>query len=774
MIRLFTTLFFRNLKRNFKLQAVTILTFCFSLVLFLVIFHYVHTEFRYNTGFKNYKRTYRLSMQVLARNNFDETIAQNLSFIGHAIMESVPEAEAFTRFTKTNYVKTGTTENNKRVIANDVLMADTAFFNLFDLDFVEGTSFTAAPGDVFLTEAMAEKLGSGREMIGKEITLENRPYIVKGIVSEKKYVDFSFDMVAIQDDNFFEIQDMSYMFLRLRPNVDLPATRKKIQVVFDGLLKGQYNEKVLTLNIVPERLDKIHFSKSLFNSFQPRDESVVTLLFFGSLLLILCSAFNYVNLSVAGSMNRVKEISIKKTLGSSERFLVYQSLVEVLLTVLISLALVVFFFALVSGPLKTYFGLPVPSFEALDAAFLFGSISVLILLTSLAVAIKYIFFSKIIKGSMVIRNAAMPMKRFSGLVVAQLAICLFSVYVTFIVKSQLDLIRDQETGDRYRNMLVVRIPDGESFERSTSFKHQVLELSNVYSASLCSDNSVKGTQSNIEIYRTSNMKQADEFLARELVVDEDYFKTMDINLFQPIHDETARNRKFVISKRVLDLLGDSVKIGSTWMNNGTIVGVGEDFRWTAYRGLEPLVYSLTPGRVNTLIIKFRNTIQKSDFATLQQAWTRAFQVGALNYEYLDDVIARSYQDEFLLGRMVVVAAVLIYFISLIGVFSITSMSTLKRMKEFSIRKIFGAPVSEIALRLSKDLVKAFLIAFVVVAPVVYLLMDRWLSRFALRISISFVLIVAIFLAFTIVSLVLNSLYVNRLLKFNPVDILKGE
>lgn len=768
MLRFFIVLFLRNLKRNFRFQSINILSFSLSIYLSMVVLIYVKQELAYNSNFPDFNRIYRLTTDVKS-SLYSEQIGMTLSFVGPLVAESVPEIEHTSGTVEKHFIDIRFPGQDKTVVADVVLEADTNYFKIFKLNLVSGDIPKPKLRDAFISAKFSVDLFGASNPVGNEIIVDKKSYIIRGVVDDSEDTDLDFNVLLFTRPE----SEWLTTFVKIRKHAGhIGRVEEKINALLLDQLSGEYNEEVLQLSFSLERLQDLHFTKALFNNFRASDKSLIRILIISSILLMFCAMFNSVNLVVASAVSRVKEFSLKRIYGANNFLIFFQISAEVIIPILLSSIIAGTILFLSFENLIGLFGNYKLSKSPFDLQFF--SIFALIILTLvvLTTALSYYFFYGSIKGSLIGRSIHSTNQRFTSLVVLQIIICFSLLCMAYFVDNQIQFIRDKNLLSSYERIIVTKFSNSESYNRCLSFKDQILRISSVRSAALCNENSVLGSQPDLDLFRFQNAPEGEAFLAKRLVIDKDYFKTMGISLAAEKIGDHNWHDQLVLSASAAKMVSDDVVAGIDKMNNRIIAGISDHFTWNLYKGVEPIVFHMDSTQLNSLIISFRSDISNNEIETVEREWNKFFPNTPFNYDYLSQSNARIYQSEFLIGKFLTYMSLLVYGISLIGILTITSMSIIRRLKEFSIRRVFGANGVGLALRMGHYLGKVFIVSFCLSIPVIYFTLDRWLSRFKDKVDIGLHEILVIFFLFVLISIALNIIFVRKLLDTDPVKILK--
>ena len=231
-----------------------------------------------------------------------------------------------------------------------------------------------------------------------------------------------------------------------------------------------------------------------------------------------------------------------------------------------------------------------------------------------------------------------------------------------------------------------------------------------------------------------------------------------------INEQAARHFGFE------DAVGKRIEFGQ----QATVVGVVKDFQFQSlHRPVEPLV--LAPFKFyRFLAIKIRPQGVPETLASIEEVWSQFAPERPFEYSFLDETIDEQYKAEAGLGKIFGYFSGLAVLIACLGLFGLASFTAERRTKEIGLRKVLGASTEKIVVLVSMDFIKLVVIAFLVAAPVAYLVMNRWLESFAHRVDVSLVtFVIAGVGAFVIAGLTVSYQSIKAALT-NPVETLRYE
>lgn len=508
------------------------------------------------------------------------------------------------------------------------------------------------------------------------------------------------------------------------------------------------------------------------------------------LLMIAC--INYINLSIADFHNRSKETGIRKILGARKKQIAFQVTIESLFycstALLISISILCMIFphvaAFLDPNLNIWMLLNPPVIFMLAVTVLF-----IVIFSTTYSAVKLSINSPIkdLKKEIIFGRDLSIGK---VLLLTQFVVSMICISVTLVMSYQIDFIGTKDLGFDRTNVITLIMPDEYPPEKAEVLKNELKSAVGVeevsYSYYLVTGVPYLKDWYKIEIGGT--MKQV---LLNEVFVDHEFFKTMDIeilagrgfdikNLTDPksafIVNETAA-REFgwddPVGKRISYGYGETT--GEKW--EGTVVGLSADFNTRSlHNKIEPLVIRLPfdefPGM--SLNIKVKGEFKKS-IASIKSTYEKVLPGYLMDYRSIEEIYDNQYQEENKALSALQLGTWIVLLISCFGIFSLSLFQSMKRMKEFGIRKVLGATVGQIAFLHISYFLKIAMIASVVGLPISYWLTEQWLNGFAYRIEpsviIMFSTVVLILLLLIIISAAYSSL---RACRMNPVDAIKLE
>ena len=756
MIQNYFKIAFRNLKRNKVFSLINITGLALGVAGSIIIFQLVKYHLSIDSYHKNAKNIYRVVMDLHLGDGSIEH-EKGSSFILHNTLKKefasisnvtyVGKEEVIISVSKSNGVV------DKYLEKESVIFTNNEYFDSFDYQFLEGKSTSLnVPNSVILTEKFANKYFGSSNPIGKILKINNLQNVkVVGLLKNypsntdlktEIFISLPTIKTIIPDygyNDWYWFSSTRETYISLQNNTSKKDFEKQLPA-FSKKYFGQ-DAKVFQFHLQP--LSDVHFNLDFGGKIK---KSTIILLSFVGLLLILIACINFINLSTAQSFKRVKEIGVRKVLGSSQRQLFWQFITEITVITIIAISLALFFGYMAIPTLNNWLQTEINFAQFFDIKLLIFIPLLLIFIVVIAGIYPSFIISKFnpikaLKGNNQGLSKGVSLRK--ALVTTQFCVSFILIAVSILVVFQIDFLRNKDIGLNKDLILHVNIPNNEK-SILTTFKNQLLQKSYVknisFERSAPSSKFGGGGQVKFENQEMS------KFAVRSRIADENYLETYQIKLVtgrKPIACDTVReiliNEKLVkdlglkmpeavINKRLL--LGDS---GQT----GVIVGVVADFNNTdLYAKIEPTVIFSLMSRYKQVAIKLNSFVSNRTIQDVSKTWGNVFPNEVMEYSFYDQELAQFYEREDLIRNLTISFALLSIFISCLGLFGLVSFTISQRTKEIGIRKVLGATVNQIVTLLSKEFMKVVLISFIIAIPMAWWAMDKWLQDFTYRIEIS--------------------------------------
>lgn len=759
----------RNITRHKSYSAINVAGLAVGIAACLLIFVVVQYELSFDTYQPGYKSTYRIVTKKEREGN-----------IRYSAGISTPAVDAFRLYFPQAVVAginaiygsqivapaaDGNPAGDKKFIENTgIMFAGPQLFDIFSATWLAGSaSALKYPNMVVIDKSSAIKyFGDWQLAVGKTLRMDNLLTLkVAGVIQDlPPNTDLPFKVLISYITWKQNAKSYHYSYTWDETSSDCQVYIKFPANVLQSTIESQmlsFSEKQFNSNnkrtarkryAVAQPLSTIHFDTSFGGTLGDHVTSRSTLrtLSLIAVLIIIMASINFINLSTAQSVGRSKEVGIRKVLGSSRGQLIGLVMCETAIIVLFSAGLAVCVAEIALPLLKHIASVPdsIGLFNPGILLCLACVIVAVILLSGVYPAIIVSGFKPVQALKNKINSAAVggiSLRRV--LVVTQFAISQLLIIGTAIAVKQMDFVNNADLGFNKEAVLAIPCPaDSIGLSRLNSFKQQVLTLPGVKAASFSADapSSSHNNSSNFFFNHSEKDPGFDIFMK---VADADYFKTFDLRFIAGKAyraSDTARElvvnetlvRKLGI-KRADDALGKTITFDS--YGNLPITGVVADFKTNSMREeIKPLVMFPSKQSEQQIAVKIESRRLAKTAALVQSAWEKKYPEYAYTGFFVDESIAKFYEQENQLELIYKVFALIAIFISCLGLYGLVSFMAVQRTREVGIRKILGASISSIVYLFSKEFLVLIIVAFVIGAPLAWYLMNGWLQTFAYRIS----------------------------------------
>ncbi|MBS1921293.1 MAG: ABC transporter permease [Bacteroidetes bacterium] len=809
MLKNYFKIAIRNLWKNKGFTFINIAGLAIGLACFIVIALYVKDELSYDRFYPNAERVYRVDADIkFGGNQLNLTVSSDP--MGATLKKDYPQVEEYTRV----YASEGgklVRKGNDYINEDKIVYADSTFFNIFPQKIISGETKTALyePNTVVISETTAKKYFSTTDAAGKTLEIDKKPFKVTAVIKDMPHNShFHFDFImSMKNVDYGWNNYLSHNFhtyILLKPGTDYHAFEKNFEQVLDKYVLPQAKQMMtgltsmddfrksgnyLNYSLMP--LTKIHLYSHRFPELEANGNIQYVYIFSAvALFILLIACINFMNLSTARSVNRAKEVGIRKVLGTGKGNLVAQFLSESTLMAFVSMLL-----ALV----LTYFTLPVfnkIAAKSMDTGIFWTSsfLPILIMLPFivglLAGLYPAFFLSKfkpisVLKGKI---NAGFKKSTLrSGLVVFQFFTSIVLIIGTVIVYKQLHFIQTTNLGFSKNQVLMID-GTGALNKNDEAFKNTVLGLPGVESGTMSGFLPVTSSRSDNTYSKDAVMDPKNALSMQSWVVDYDYINTLGMQIIKGRNfskDFGTDSTAVILNETAAKVLGYDDPIGKKLYQdyqdqNGTrrivytIIGIVKDFHFESLRqNIFPLGLKL--GHNNTMMsFKIAATDLKPLISQIQNKWKALAPGMPFSYRFMDDAFDNMYRAEQRVEQVSITFAVLAILIACLGLFGLVTYMAEQRTKEIGVRKVLGASVPNLVTMLSKDFLKLVLIASLIAFPVAWWVMHQWLQDFAYRIRIDWWVFILAGLIALLIALATVSFQAIKAALANPVESLRTE
>jgi len=797
MIKNYLRIAFRNFWKNKTFSAINIFGLTIGLTSCLLIALYIQHELSYDAAQQKGDRIVRVIMEY----RFDGSGASNKgnftsTKVAPTFRKNFPEVLSAVRMTKYSRV---VGLKDKLFIEPRFIFADSSYFDVFDHRMLQGDPNTALSGlfKVVLTQSTARRYFGAADPVGKTLFVgtDSVIYQVTGVIADRpsnSQIKFDFlasfsSLQANQLESYWDANYTTYLLLKD------PASIAGLQAKLHPFMLNEMKGKGASIDFTLEPFTWIHLH-SEYGGFEPNNSiSYIYILAAVELLILVIAGSTYINLSTARSIERAREVGVRKVIGAGKGQLFWQfigesalvCLASVVLSLVIACVALPWFNQLTDKqlPMRALLSLPFLAFSFLVAALvslLAGSYPALILAGFQPV--------KVLKGSFKNTRSGQGLRK--SLIVFQFMISVFLIVSTFVMQKQLHYIQNKKLG--YDREHVLALPmSNKLLAILPAMKSEFRSNPDILSVSRCASTPV--TIMGGYNMRSAAMPDNEQMAVRANPVDEDYIRTTGLQLIagegiseQDVKDASGDDRKdlffhFVLNESAARQLGWTPEqaVGKRmFLDNsrpGIVKGVIRDFHFESlHNAIRPLVLFPEVRGYGSLLVKLSGRHLQQSVSFIEAKWKEMAPFMPFTYHFLDDDYNKLYSAEMRLGNVMNIFSGVAIILACLGLFGLSSYSAKQRVKEIGIRKVLGASLTNLVFILSGDFMKLAGLAILIASPLAWWAMSRWLQDFRYRTDMNWTVYLIAAALTLLVTLLTVSIQAISTALANPVKNLRSE
>jgi putative ABC transport system permease protein len=778
MIKNFFVISLRNLMKRKGYTTLNILGLTIGITCCMLIFQYVSYERSYDTFQKNSSQIVRIRLDEYRQGKLLWQSATSYPAFGPLMKKDYPEVQNYCRLIDDELLLSNDAKNIK-FSEKKGYFADPSSISMLGVNIAAGNSATAldAPNKIILSQSMARKYFGSTDVVGKTLQSHGdgraKPdtYLITGVFKDYPknshlIIDYlvSYETLrkALKEQGDKEDSANTaigwydfYVYLQLKPGTDLQAFQAKMPAFAAKYVNKRKGAK--STQFSGNKLYIIPFSDiHLYSNYNQEAEvngsgSAVSFMFLIGLIILGIAWINYINLSTARSVERAKEVGVRKVLGAAKGNLIRQFMLENVLLNLTAILLAGFAVAVLTPWFNNLMGKDVSTGFSMSGKYwliFFGIFFSGTLLSGLYPAFVLSDYKPVavLKGAFKNTSGGLILRK--SLIVVQFGISVVLIAGTIIVYQQVNFMRKQKLGVDINQTLVLSgvqsIPDSVYMDALQPFKSELLKIPGI--KSMTSSTNVMGQ----EIYWTNGFQSLDHkelggSTVYRLGVDYDFIPQFGLKFLAGRNfskDFPTDKKGAILNDRALaqmgfkdpqDAIGKKISNGDTL----TVIGVVQSFHHMGLqKPIDPQLISLRPNARNAYSIKLQTNELQGTVAAVKALWSKYFPNDPFNYFFLDDEFNAQYQSDQRFGQMFTLFASLAILIACFGLVGLSAYNILQRTKEVGIRKVLGASVKNVVFILSKDFLALVIVSFVIATPIAWFIMHSWLQDYAYRIEIN--------------------------------------
>lgn len=755
---------YKNLTKKKGFSIVNIIGLAVGMASALLILTYVAFEFSYDSMHERADRTYRVESTFHEGDVLTDDWATSSFGYGPAIKEELSGIEDYVRVASQFQPEQIVKYENLLYRENGIAYTDQAYFRIFDFELLKGDRATilSKPNQVVITDRIASKYFKDEDPIGKILRFSSGSDVLNceviGVMKEmpaNTHVQYNF---LISDTSFpkflqtYWYKHECYTYVVLQPGI----TPQQIEEAFPPMSEKYKTEEALrnkTWGVKLKPLTDIHLTPQKAYEVESKgNRSAMVALIFAAIAILCIAWINYVNLTVARSMERAKEVGLRRVVGATRKQLISQFLFESLVVNAIALIIAIGMVEVVFPTFNTMIG------KTLNFTVWFT--------TWLIIFLPCIFFIGVFLSGYypaLILSAKKPIKMLKGkfshskggertrkiLVVLQYTASMILLCSTLVVFAQLTFMRSKSLGVKTDQTLVIKFPGytDDLQGKLRAMKKEIALLPSVFKITV--SGAVPGEEVAMFL---SNRRKDDQTkqnrLYEMLTCDEDYLDAYGLEIVAGrgfSEDYGADNNKLVINETSVqnlgyasneDAIGQEVLV-ETVGEPMQIIGVVRNFHQQSLnKNYTPIMFTqphLLPWMKQRYISVVMESGNPKDLVeSVGNTWSKYFIDSSYDYFFLDSYFDQQYKQDEVFGVIMASFTILAIFISCLGLWVLVMFSCSTRFREMGIRKVLGASNRNLFYQLGREFFILIGISILIAMPVSYLIMDTWLGNYAFR------------------------------------------
>lgn len=791
----------RNLRRNKVYSLINVLGLSIGLACAMLIILYVKDEVSYDRFHKNVDQVYRIGVKrVKPDGSLDDISGITGYFQGPKFTAGIPEIKTFVRLQSDRRdIKT-----DNEIVSLEVLAVDSNFFSVFSFPLVKGNPKTALldPYSIVISEEMAKKQFGREEAVGKSIMIKEEgekfvPYAVTAVAKKSpQNSSIKFDMMipmkvskedAASNENWFNF--FLNTFVVVQPGANIQSVEKKIKNVYEAdaresikMVAEKYGDSATTTYSL-QRFTDMHLSKdyAAANGLSDGSNPMFSYILSGiALFILLIACINFINLTVARSIKRAKEIGIRKVVGGNRKQLILQFLGESFLLCFLAFIFAVIIVQLILPVFNELSNKTLALSYLFDFKLIAGYIVLFILTSMLAGFYPALVLSGFNPVQTLYSRFAFAGKNYlqKGLVILQFALASFLIIATITIYSQFQYLTNEKLGYDDSNLVLVDY-NGQGTKHS--------EVNTIRQELMSNPNIIDVACKNGSSWKTiAKVNEETQLPFTYETVNESYIPLLKIPVIEGRNFSkdfpTDSSRSVLVNEAFVKKAGWKKPLGQEvnfWYKEGEkykVIGVVKNYHYESLaKEIEPQLFTMKPGNsLGKAYIKIRPNTATASLHHIEKTFKKLYPTIPYSYVFKDQQNLKNYEAEAKWKQILLFGAVLTIFISCIGLFGLSVLSAEKRTKEIGIRKVLGASVKNVASILSADFLKLVVTALLISIPLAWIAADEWLKNYPYRITLSWWMFAIAALLVVVVALATVSFQAIKAALANPVKSLRTE
>jgi putative ABC transport system permease protein len=797
----------RNLGKNKFFSAINIAGLTLGLTSCILIGLFVWDEKQFDLAIPDHDRIYRVYDERTTAEG-TSNVANTPPMFATTLQSDYPEVEKTARIMMTQL--RGLFEyGDIKIYEENAIVTEPAFLKIFPLELKYGSreKLLEDPASIVISEEMSKKYFGDENPVGKTILFNRQPNKIAAVLKKtnsKFHLNINYiipiSSLQLPAERMKSWQwQQFFTYVKLKKGADPNLLQTKFQEYIVQKINPTIKDARFSLLPFLQPLNKVHLYSSDFKFDIATRGNIVYVkgLTIVAVFILVIACFNFINLATAKSLQRAKEVGVRKSVGASRKQLLFQFTGETMLLTCISLlssALLVIFLL---PPLNTFTGKEISYSLIANPVFLF-----ILVLGSLVIGALAGFYPALVLSGFRPVSVLKPsilsggksggdwLRR--GLVVIQFSLSALLIVSAIVVYRQVNYLHNKDLGFNKEEIMFFPMNGDKMFAENAAFKSELQRVSGVSSVSIgygypgdifAGDEIIVPGNGQPETHGATHLLGDYDYiktLGLQLVAGRDFSKeiTTDLNEAYIINETAVRELGFQTAEKALGQKlmwhpweatnPDSMKIGR-------VIGVLKDFNYKSlYDKMEVAVLHIYPPANWKVAVKVKSPNLQSTVREIKKVWSQFSPEYPMDFKFMDENFDKFYKSEEKLMTLIWTFTAIAIFVGCLGLFGLATYAAERRTKEIGIRKVLGASVNGIVFMLSKDFLKLVLIALVIASPIAWYFMNRWLEDFAYRIVINWTVFGLAAIVVIVIAVFTVSGQAIRAALSNPVRAIRSE
>lgn len=787
----------RNILKQRTYSLINIIGLTIGIAAFLLILMYIQNELGFDKHIPESDRVFRCVEIQHPAGVDDQHVAISMAPLGPAMKQDFPQVEEFTRVL--SWGGSPLMYEGEQYGEPFLVHADSSIFDMFGIELIAGDKKTALRDSysiVMQQESAIKYFGSVEDAIGQIVGYDNYKDLKVTAVMKNQPVRTHMRMemivpmeIMLERHSWLDSWGSNTLttYVKVKPGTEVEELEMQFHDWLIPYVEPEDTSRMFQLYL--QNIGDIHLKSNHIKfqiNYSQGDNTMVYVFIITAFLIILIACVNYINMAIARSFRRSKEVGIRKVLGANRRSLIYQFMGESMVFTFIAIILSLVIVDLLLPFFNSTFHVDLSMDFIHNYLFNIGLVLILILISLFSGSYPAFYLSrfkpvKVLKGN-IDRKIGGSGNLTKGLVIFQFVISICLIISISVTYSQFHYALNKDMGIEYANVLNVHtysVPDEKVQTLRNDLKQNPDILDMCQSAYL---NGVSGSQNTLQLNDSANTP----ITCRVGVVDYDFFRMMRVHkvLGRYFDEKHATDEccAVILNQAAVEYFGWENPLDhsfNAFMSDTTlprkVIGVISDYHYyNLHSKIEPAAYILDPAQYHSLLVKVDARSREKSLKFIEEKWAEHIPGIPFQAEYAEEIIRDQYSDEADNVMMFTFFTILSILVSCMGLYGLTAFMIEQKKKEIGIRKVYGSKVSQIVWLMANNFMKLILIAGLIASVIAWYFMDKALENFAYRIDLGWYYFAGGILAALIIAMITIAYHSIKVALSNPVDVIRYE